>query len=147
MAELQGSLIQFKVRENGTADPLKTLVCTEDTTFNITNEISKRRTNCGVKTGIADAEFTASGNAVYNYTPGGTEVSWDDIKEWQKSKTKLDFVYENDADSPLAQGAALSAVGSGYFTETTFTGSAEADGIGSFSWTFEGTGTLDSFDV
>jgi hypothetical protein len=148
MSEIQGSLINFKVRVNGTEDEFKTLVCTEDSQFQITNETSERRTNCGVKTSIADVTFNASGNAVHDYTPSATMVSYNEVKTYQKNKTKLDFTYENDADVPngITEGEAVSITGSGYFTDSTFTGSAEADGIGSFSWTFSGTGTLDEFD-
>lgn len=149
MAEIQGSLIQFKVRANGTGNPFKTLICTEDSQFHITNESSQRRTNCGIKTSIADPEFNASGNAVFDFEPGGTELSYDEVKEFQKSKTKLDFQYINDADVPngITQGEAVSLLGSGFFTESTLQASAQSDGIGSFSWTFTGTGTLDSYDV
>lgn len=149
MAEVQGSLINFKVRPNGTAEAFKTLICTEDSQFDINNEVTQRRTNCGIKTSVTDPDFNASGNAVYDYAPLSTQVSWDDIKEWQKAKTKLDFQYENDADAGagLTEAEAVSALGSGYFTATSLTASAESDGIGSFSWTFTGTGTLDSYDV
>ena len=148
MAEISGSLINFRVRVNGSGDPFKTLVCTEDSQFQITNETSERRTNCGVITSIADVTFNASGNAVQNYTPTSEEVSYNDVKGWQKTKTKLDFEYINDADVPnsITEGAAVDIIGSGYFTDSTYTGSAEADGVGSFSWTFSGTGTLDEYD-
>lgn len=149
MSEIQGSLVNFKVRVNGSGAPFKKMVCTEDTTFTITNGTSTRKTNCGPIAAVSVAEFNASGNAVFNFEPGGTEVSWDEVKAWQKAKTKLDFTYENDADVPagITQGEAVSVLGSGYFTESAFTASAEDDGIGSFSWTFTGTGTLDSYAV
>lgn len=148
MSEIQGKLINLKVRVNGTTDEFKTLVCTEDSQFQITNETSERRTNCGLKTGISDPTFNASGNAVQNPTPTSAEVSYNDVKAWQISKTKLDFKYISDADTVngLAEGDGVNNFGSGYFTESTFTGSAEADGVGSFSWTFTGTGVLDEYD-
>lgn len=149
MSEIQGKLINMKVRVNGTADAFKTLVCTEDSQFQITNETTQRRTNCGTKTGIADAVFNASGNAVQNPTPTTSEVSYNDVKGWQLNKTKLDFKYISDADvaNGLTEGEGVNNFGSGYFTESTFQGSAEADGIGSFSWSFTGTGTLDEYDT
>lgn len=148
MSEIQGSLINMKFRVNGTTDEFKTLVCTTDSQFQITNETSQRRTNCGTKTGISDATFNASGNAVQNPDPTEEEVSYNQAKAWQVGKTKLDFQYLSDADvaNGLAEGDGVNNFGSGYITETTFTGSAEADGVGSFSWAFTGTGTLDEYD-
>lgn len=144
--DIQGKLINFKVRENGTADAFKALACTEDSQFQITNETTERRTNCGIKTGIADATFNASGNAVQEIPAAADHVSYNEVKGWQKTKTKLDFTYENEADGDIAEGDAISITGSGYFTDSTYSASAEADGIGSFSWTFTGTGILDEFD-
>lgn len=148
MSEVQGKLINFRVRENAVGGAFKTLVCTEDSQFQITNEKNEKRTNCGIKTSIADPSFTASGNAVQNVNPTSTEVSYNDVKEWQKDKTKLDFQYINDVDAAngLTEGEAISIIGSGYFTDSTYTGSAAADGIGSFSWSFTGTGTIDEYD-
>lgn len=135
----------MKVRVNGTVDPWKTLVCTEDSQFQITNEVNKKRTNCGVDTSIADADFNASGNAVQNPIPTSLEVSYKDIKAWQLAKTLLDFQYISEADAAqgLAEGDGVNNFGSGYFTETTFNGTAEENAT--FSWSFEGTGTLDVF--
>lgn len=148
MSEIQGKLINMKVRPNGTTEEFKTLVCTEDSSFTITNETTIRRTNCGPKAGISDPDFNASGNAVQNPEPTSSEVSYNDVKGWQITKTKLDFKYISDADviNGLSEGEGVNNFGSGYFTESTFTGSAEADGVGSFSWSFTGTGTLDEFD-
>jgi hypothetical protein len=148
MSQITGKLINMKVRVNGTTDEFKTLVCTEDSQFQITNETSERRTNCGVKVNLSDPTFNASGNALQNPTPTEEEVSYNDVKGWQKTKTKLDFQYISDADTAngLTEGQGVNNFGSGYFTESTFTGSAEADGVGSFSWSFTGTGTLDEFD-
>lgn len=148
MSEVSGKLINMRVRQNGTLDAFKTLVCTEDSQFQITNESNERRTNCGIKTSIADPTFSASGNAVQNPEPTSTEVSYNDVKGWQKTKTKLDFKYISDADvsNGLAEGDGVNNFGSGFFTESTFQGSAEADGIGVFSWSFTGTGVLDEYD-
>jgi len=148
MSEVKGKLVNLRVRVNGTTDDFKTLVCTEDSQFQITNETSERRTNCGIKTGVALPTFNASGNAVQNPTPTALEVSYNDVKGWQKDITKLDFQYISDADAPagLTEGEGVNNFGSGYFTDSTFTASAEADGVGAFSWSFTGTGTLDEYD-
>lgn len=148
MADIQGSLINFKVRENGTANEFKAVACTEDTTFNIDNETTERRTNCGIKQGIADPTFNATGNAVQEVPAAADHVSYNEVKAWQKNKTLLDFTYENEADvaAGITAGEAVSITGSGRFTSSSYNASAEADGIGSFSWTFSGTGVLDEFE-
>lgn len=145
---ISGDLINFKVRVNGTANPFKTVVCSENVSFEITNETSERRTNCGPITGISDPTFTASGSAVHELAPSATQVTWNDIKDWQKNKTKLDFTFENDADvaAGITQGEHVSVTGSGFFTQSSYNGSAEADGFGAFDWSFTGTGVLDEFD-
>lgn len=147
--ETSGTLINMRVRPSGTADAFKTLVCTTDSQFQITNETSERRTNCGIKTSVADPTFNASGNAVQNVEPTTLEASYNDVKGWQKTKTKLDFNYVSlaDAANGLDEGDAVLTLGSGYFTESTYNASAEADGQPTFSWTFSGTGNLDEYDT
>jgi hypothetical protein len=146
--EVQGTLINMWVRVSGTSNPFKKLICLENSTFSITNEISKRRTNCGIKTGIADAEFTASGSAVQDPNPDSNSVSYADVKAWAKAKTKLDFNYKNDADSGngLDVGEGIQNYGSGFFSQLDANASAEADGLLTYDWTFDGTGTLDNYD-
>lgn len=148
MAEVQGTLINFWVRVSGTSNAFKQLICLENSSFTISNETSERRTNCGIKTSIADPTFNASGTAVQDPNPTSTQVSYADVKAWQKSKTKLDFNYKNDADvaNGLDVGEGIQNYGSGYFTETTANASAEADGLLTYDFTFTGTGTLDNYD-
>lgn len=144
--EVQGSLVNMRLREVGDT-PFLTMVCTEDSTFEITNESSTRRTNCGIKKSLADADFTASGNAVHNATPTSSEVSYAQVKAWQLAKTKLQFRYISSADvaAGLTEGEGVHNFGEGKFTSSSLTASADADGVVSFAWTFEGEGTLDVF--
>lgn len=146
--EVKGSLVNMQVRTIGATDWL-TLVCTSDSQFTITNELTKVRTNCGIKGSPAEAEFNASGNAIQNADPTASEVSYNLVKGWQKTRTKLQFRYLSlaDAEAGLTEGEGFSNFGLGYFTETTLSANAEADGLARFSWTFEGTDTLDDFDA
>ena len=148
MSEISGRLINMKLRVNGTADAFKTLVCTENSTFQITSDVNERRTNCGVKTSVATPTFNASGTAVQNVEPTAAEASYNDVKAWIKAGTKLDFQYisEADAGNGFAEGDAVSNTGSGYFTDVSYNASAEADGQPTFDWTFTGTGTIDEYD-
>jgi hypothetical protein len=147
MSEVNGDLIVFKVRVNGAGGSFKQIVCTDTVSFDISNDVSTKKTSCGPKTQLTDPTFSASGSGVFENEPLVTQVSWDEIKEWQKSKTKLDFQFVNtDAAAGLTEGEAVSVTGSGYFTSSTFTGSSE-DGFSTFDFTFTGTGTIDSYDA
>lgn len=149
MPNIAGSLINFRVRPNGTAEAFKNVICIENTTFEITNETAERRTNCGPITSVADATFSATGSAVHDFDPSATQVSYNDVKTWQKNKTKLDFQYYNSADAGngISENEAVDIEGSGFFTTSSYNASAEADGLGGFDFTFTGTGTLDEFDA
>ena len=141
-----GNLIVFRVRENGTADPFKNVACIETDTFNIDNEVAERRTKCGIITSVADPTFNVTGTAVQEYPLSGDHVSYAEVKGWQKAKTKLDFEYINIAGGDLTEGIAIDNSGSGYFNSSSYNSSAEADGVGTFDFTFTGTGILDEFD-
>lgn len=145
--EVQGNLVNFRIREIGETD-WRTLVCTLDSSFTITNEVNKRRTNCGITASVSDPDFSASGNAVHNAEPTAEELSYNDVKGFQKNKTKLEFSYISGADTGagLAEGEGFHNYGRGYFTESTLTASAEGNESGSFSWSFEGIAFLDDFD-
>lgn len=145
--EIQGNLVNLWLREPGDAD-FQVLVCTEDLQMQITTEVSKRRTNCGVKTSVADVDFNFSGNAVQNADPTATEVSHTQMKTWIVAKQKLEFRYYNNvhAGNDIAEGEGVNSYGNLYITDLTSTSSAEADGMLSFSFTGEGTGTLDQYD-
>lgn len=147
ITQVKGNLVNMQVREVGDTDWL-TLVCTEDSQFTLTNELTKIRTNCGILGAPAEVEFNASGNAVHNATPTALEVAYNDVKGWQKDRTLLQFRYLSlaDAEAGLTEGEGFSNFGIGYFTESVLSASAEADGIARFSWTFEGVGDLDDFD-
>lgn len=141
---ISGSLIDFFVRDQGTSQ-WKQIVCTEGSQFSIQTNISKKRTNCGIKGAVADPEFSASGNAIQNASPTTAEASYQYIKARLLSKAKQEFKYQNaDTGSGIAAQAGIYNYGDGYFTEAVAQATAEADGFLSFSWKFEGVGTLDT---
>src|SRR5687768_5429696 len=95
--EVKGTLVDFYVRDPGQTQWRK-LVCTEDSSSTISQEISKRRTNCGVKGSVSDPDFSASGNAVQNAEPSSSEASYAYIKQRIKNKQYQEFKYTNTAD-------------------------------------------------
>ena len=147
--EISGKLVNFKFRRSGTSNPFRTVVCAENSTFTITSEISKRRTNCGIKGNPADAEFTASIDAVQNANPGATEAAYQEVKDFIKNKYKMDFQYASEADAAngTGYGDGIYNYGSGYFSELGAAASAQADGLLTYSVKVEGVGTIDQFDT
>ncbi|MBL7739053.1 MAG: hypothetical protein JNK14_07530 [Chitinophagaceae bacterium] len=147
--EVGGKLVNFWYRRSGTSNPFKKIVCVEDSEFTITSELSKRRTNCGLKGVPSDPEFSASINAVQNINPGALEGNYEDIKSFITNKYKADFQYASDEDAAngVGYGDGIFNYGSGYFSELGAAASAESDGLLTFSVNFEGVGVLDVYDT
>lgn len=140
--ELQAIDIKVQVREVGQST-WKNMTCEIDSQFQLTNDVSETDTKCGTFNGVKDAKGNYSGNAVYNVSPGATEVSWEDVANWQINKTLLEFLVENESftaedGSTIAEAAVLHIFSTGRFVDSTLTG-ATGD-IGKFSWTFKPTG-------
>ena len=147
MSEISGKLISFKYRvppETGWI----TIVCTEDSSFTITNDIATKETNCGIKAAPGIPQFSASGNAVQNVEPTALEGNYQAIKALIKAGTKVQFNYISEADAVqgFAEGEAIDNFGNGYFANLGAAAAAASDGFLTFSWEFTGVGTLDEYD-
>lgn len=145
--EIRGNLVGLKYRVYPSATWLN-IVCVEDSTFEITLDVSEKETNCGIKTNPGTPKFNAQVNAVQNANPTSTEADYKKIKDLMLAKTKVQFLYQNEADVPngIADAEGIYNKGNGYFTSLTATAGATADGVLSYSLTLTGTGTLDDFD-
>lgn len=145
--EVRGRLVNLKYRVWPSATWL-TIVCVEDSTFSITTDISERETNCGIKSNPGIPKFSATINAVQNATPTATEADYMKIKDIIKAGTKVQFLYESEADATagLDQAEGIYNKGNGYFANLDASAAADADGVLSYSLTLTGTGTLDDFD-
>lgn len=145
--EISGNLVGLKYRVWPSATWL-TVVCVEDSTFEITTEVAEKETNCGIKSKPGIPKFNAQVNAVQNANPTSTEADYKKIKDLLLAKTKVQFLYQNEADAPnsISDGEGIYNKGNGYFTSLTATAGAAADGMLSYSFTLTGTGTLDDFD-
>lgn len=139
LLELQGTDVEFLVRpyNNGA---FKRLVCEETLTLDVTNEVNTTRTKCGVSKGVSTPDFKANGSAVYNLTPTGSEVSYDEVLEWQNDISKVDWIIRNVAVTGYAAGVGIRMSGSGYFVSTQFQGNA--NDVAKFTWNLEGVGVL-----
>ena len=140
--EIQGIDLIFEVRvANASNTTWDRLVCALDDQAEMDNEVSEVDTKCGTFTGVKDMKGSYSGNAVANASPSvGTEVTYEEVVNWQKNKTLLDFRYFNLAFGSILQGAAVYQEGSGRFTNSVLTGSTGE--VVQFSWTFSPTGTI-----
>ena len=57
----------------------KEIVCGEDVGLDGSKDVTTRRTKCGVLKTAGDASWTMTGSGVANHTPGGTELSADEL--------------------------------------------------------------------
>lgn len=145
--EIAGNLVGLKYRVWPSATWL-TIVCVEDSTFEITVDVAEKETNCGIKSKPGIPKFNAQVNAIQNANPTASEADYKKIKDIMIAKTKVQFLYANEADLPngVSDGEGIYNKGNGYFTSLSSTAGATADGILSYSLTLTGTGTLDDFD-
>jgi hypothetical protein len=137
---LQGADVEFMVREAGSSDVWRRMVCSIDDQFELTNETTETDTKCGTYIGIKPVKANISGNAVFNTEATGSEVSYEDVTNWQINNTPMEFIYRNEAytsgsGSTVAAGDVLYFTGAGYFSATMYNGTNGQ--IGQFSWTFK----------
>lgn len=133
---IQGLDVVLEISTDG-GSTYKTLVCEEDSQADLSNEVTTTRTKCSTFKGISAVDMTISGNAVCNADPTSEEVSYNDVQNWQKLKTQLNFRYRNAAAGSIAAGQAFEHTGVGYFTQSTVT--ATAGEVVKFSYTFSPT--------
>lgn len=142
--EIQGVDIIVRVREAGETDWLE-LVCEIDNTVDHSNDTTETKTKCGKFVGIDEMSGNYSGNAVSNAVPGAGEASYEQILTWQKARTPLEILIENEAftsssGSPIAEGSAVHVFAEGKFTQTVLT--SPTGEVVKFSWTFKPTGNI-----
>jgi hypothetical protein len=133
---IQGSLTVLKVSTDGGSTWLSG-VCEEDSQFDLSNDVTTKKTKCSTFKGISAVDATISGNLVLNADPGADEYSYNDIQGWQKQKTQLHFKYEHEAVGSFLAGQAFSHTGVGYFTQSTL--SNPGDEVATVSFTFSVT--------
>lgn len=139
--ELQGDDVEFLVRVADTGT-FKEMVCEETLTIDITNDVTTTKTKCGPFKGVQTPDFKVNGTGVYNYAPTSSEVSYNQVADWQIAKTKVEFIIRNQAFGAIVAGDALRFSGYGYFVSSQ--GSFPANDVVKFTWAFEGVGTLNA---
>lgn len=140
--EIQGVDDIFQVREDGDSPgEWKTLVCEIDNQAEMDNEATEVDTKCGTFSGVKEMKGSFSGNAVSNAVPTSAEASYEDVVNWQKNRTLLQFRNYNAAFGAVAQSAAYHFEGVGRFTNSVKTSSTGE--IVQFSWTFSPSGEIE----
>jgi len=137
--EIQGVDIELLIREKNVGS-FKQMVCEETVFLDVTNDVNKTSTKCGPFKGVQSADFKLNGSAVFNVEPTGSELSYNEVLAFQLDVTKCEFILRNTAFSTYAAGEAVRMSGDCYFTQTQFDGSDGA--VAKFTWTLEGSGTL-----
>ena len=133
---VQGSTIDFKVRDFGTSQVWKKLTCMETLVFDASNDVNTKKTKCGVFKGIiTPPDFKASGQGVCNTTPLSTEYSYDALQNDQLNGQKKEFRIEDPTF-----GTVIMINGAGYFTQSQLT--ANNGETMNFTFTFEVDGTI-----
>lgn len=143
--EVKGRLVGLKYRVWPSATWLD-IVCIEDSTFEITTDITEKETNCGIKSSPGIPKFNSTVNAVQNANPTALEADYKKIKDLVAAGTKVQFLYQNEALAAdgLTDGEGIYNKGNGYFS--SLSAAASAGEFLTYSVTLTGTGTLDDFD-
>ena len=136
---IQGSNIELLVRQKNTGT-FKTMTCEETVFLDVTNDVTTAKTKCGTFKGVQVADFKLNGTCVFNFEPGITEVSYNEVLAWQLDRTRCEFIMRNTTYETYTAGEEVRMSGDCFFVQTQFDGS---DGqVAKFSWTMEGDGTL-----
>lgn len=138
--EIQGANVGFYVRDFGSTDVFKRMVCEETLIFDASNDVTTTKTKCGTFKGVQVADFKANGSGTNNFTPGAAEYSYDDLLNDQIAIQKKEFVIQNEAFSTYTVGELVRLAGGGYFvtSQETFNNGE----VVKYTWNFEVSGTI-----
>lgn len=130
-----GNVIFLYLRPNGGTIAFKKVVCNEELALSLDRDIIEANTKCGVlkAAGSLSSEIPFSG--VANFTPAGTELSHNELLDWQLAATKLDWIV-SDASTG---GTKIDMSGAGYLGSFELT--ASTDEFISFDCTLAVDGT------
>jgi hypothetical protein len=137
MAEIQGSGVALSYTSDLTgATGWKEVVCMEDTEYQSTSEVNKRRTKCGTIVGVSNPEGQITGSGVAESAPTTGLASHKELHTLHINKTKVLWKFE-DETTP----ANLYISAEGYLTQ--FNMSAPEGEAVSFTFTIDLTGVVD----
>lgn len=138
--EVQGSTINLYFRDFGTSQVWRKMTCEETMTFDMTNNVNKSTTKCGVFKGLEVSDFKVSGTGVCNFAPTSTEYSHDLLTADQQNIQKKEFRIQDAA----TLGTVILLAGGGYFTASQI--SFPANDVVKYTFTFEGVGVVEQHE-
>lgn len=137
--QIQGTEIELWLRESGASGAFQKLICFLSIPFALTSNVSKKKSSCGTHVATQDVEAEVSGSAICNIDPDATEVSYDQMSQWQIDKTVLDYKYVNKAGTIngviYAEGDIINFTGTLKVSSTTFKADASSDEAIEFDFT------------
>lgn len=118
----------------------KQLVCLENYQVNVSPQTTKTTTFCGVAIGSGPIDFSASGSAICEAIPSGSQVTFNKILNWANIKEQIAF----RAQYPGSGGSA----GANFFIEgdclvTKATLKFAAADVVKFDFELSGVGLVD----
>jgi hypothetical protein len=143
VTELQGSRVGVYVRNYGSTDAFKRIVCEETVTLNISNDVNTSKTKCGVFKGVDVVDWKCNGSGVANFNPAGTEISANDLQTLQIARTKQEVFIQNESFTEGVTtydvGEVFKFGGAAYLVAQDIT--FPSNDITKFTWNMEGVGT------
>jgi len=97
VTELQGNRVGVYIRNYGTTNAFKRIICEETCTIDLNNDVTTTKTKCGTFKGVDVVDWKVSGNGVANFNPAGTEISADALQSLQVARTKQEVVVQNES--------------------------------------------------
>lgn len=146
VTELQGSRIGIYVRNYGSTDPFKRIVCEETATLDLSNDVQTTKTKCGTFKGVDVVDWKINGNGVANFNPSGSEISANDLQTLQIARTKQEVFIQNEAftegGTPYDLGEVFKFGGAAFLTAQQIT--FPNNDIVKFTYNLEGVGAPDT---
>lgn len=114
----------------------KDVVCGQDIDIDWSKDITTLKTKCGTVKAAGEPSVTITGTGVANTTPGGSEISADDIAGIMQGNSDV-LVRVQDETTPA------NYYRQGQGTMTAYSESAPLDGAITFDFTIEVSGSLE----
>ena len=146
VTELQGSRVGIYIRNYGTTNAFKRIVCEETSSLEINNDVQTTKTKCGVFRGVDIVDWKITGNGVANFNPSGSEISSDDLIDLQVARTKQEVYIQNEAftegTTNYLEGEVFKFGGAAYLVAQNI--SFPSNDIVKFTYNIEGIGSPDT---
>lgn len=134
---IEGSVVTLSISTNLVTPAYKDVVCAINNGLSSSADVTTVDTKCGSSKARGSASYTLDGSFVANHTPGGSEMSADDLIALMDSGANFLFKME-DTGTP----ANYYRAGTGFFSSYNETANNKENVQGDF--TIEVIGSVDS---